>query len=81
GKQAARKSPAQAGLFFNAMDGVYAENAGAFFGGCLDGATSRNEGAVFGCCKCGRMPEMQEQFPARRMKSLRAYGFGRRLWR
>ena len=23
-------------FFFNAMDGVYAENAGAFFGGCID---------------------------------------------
>jgi hypothetical protein len=32
-------APLNAALFFTAMDGGYAENAGAFFGGCLDGTT------------------------------------------
>jgi len=66
------------------MDGVYAENAGAFFGGCLDGSNKLKRRS--GCCEYGAcMPEMQEQFPARASLALsrktKRYGFGRRLWR
>jgi hypothetical protein len=31
-----------------AMDGVYAENAGAFSGGCLDGTIPKNEEPLLG---------------------------------
>src|SRR5512143_1749806 len=39
-----------------AMDGRYAENAGAFFGRCLDGPTGLKRRSIF------RFPEMQEHF-------------------
>jgi len=51
-----------------AMDGGYAEHAGAFFGGCLNGRTAakrrayvltvgyaENAGAFFGACRNGPM--------------------------
>jgi hypothetical protein len=45
-----------------AMDGRYAENAGAFFGRCLDGRTPQNKRLVVWAVT--PLPEMQEQFPA-----------------
>jgi hypothetical protein len=37
--------------FFMAMDGRYAENAGAFFGDAMDGRYTENAGAIFGMAK------------------------------
>jgi hypothetical protein len=62
-------APLNAALFFTAMDGGYAENAGAFFGGCLDGTTpSKRNGqkcrSIFGPPWMAGMPKLQEQISA-----------------
>jgi hypothetical protein len=66
------------------MDGVYAENAGAFFGGAWMARKCRKRRSIFRRePEWPEMPKTKEKFPATRIRlpARRAIGYARRSHR